>query len=73
MLQCGGLSIEIGAKVHMDTSAIHSRPQGEKRRKMDGNPSIRSILELILLPIHKTRGVTPYGAVEKNLDFSGGL
>ena len=42
-------------------------------RKMDSNPSIRSILELILLPIHKTRGVTPFGAVEKNLDFSGGF
>ena len=28
LLQCGGLSIEIGAKVHMDTSAIHRRPQG---------------------------------------------
>ena len=42
-------------------------------KKMDRNSSLRSILKLVLLPINKTRGITPCGAVEKNLGFSGGL
>ena len=38
----------------------------------DPNPSIRSISKLVLLPKHKTRSMTPYEAIEKNLGFSGG-
>ena len=47
--------------------------KGKKMKNMDKNLSIRSILKLVLLPKHKTRGMTPYGAVEKNWGFSGGL
>ena len=88
MLPCGGSAIDIEAKVHMDTSGIHRRPLGapkiakkslkngfsrEKMKKTDQNSSIRSNLELVLLPKHKTRSMTQYGAVEKNLGLSGGL
>ena len=44
-----------------------------KMKKLEQNSLIRSILKLVLLPTHKTRGMTPYGAVEKNWGFSGGL
>ena len=72
----------------MDTSGKYPRPLGapkiakkslkngfsrEKMKKTDQNSSIRSNLELVLLPKHKTRGMTPYGAVDKKLGFSGGL
>ena len=42
-------------------------------KKFEQNSSIRSVLILLLLPNHKTRGMTPYGAVDKKLGFSGGL
>ena len=88
MLQHGGLATELGVKVHVDTLGTNGGPQGApkiaqkslkngfyrgKMKKLEQNSLIRSILKLVLLPKHKTRGMTPYGAVEKNWGFSGGL
>ena len=88
MLQHGGLTIELGVKVHMDTLGTNGGPQGApkiaqkslkngfyrgKMKKLEQNSSIRFILKLVLLPKHKTRHMTPYGVVEKKLGFSGGL
>ena len=44
-----------------------------KMKKLEQNSLIRSILKLVLQPKHKTKSMTLYGAVVKNLGFSGGL
>ena len=82
LLQHGGLTIELGVKVHMDTLGTNGGPQGApkiaqkslkngfyrgKMKKLEQNSSLRFILKLVLLRIHETRGMTLYEAVEKNL------
>ena len=87
MFQYSELTIELGAKVHMDTLGMNWGPQGapkiaqkslkngfyrEKMKKTFQNSSLRFILKLFLLPKHKTRGMTPYAIVEQNLGSSEG-
>ena len=87
MLQHGGLTIELGVKVHMDTLGTNGGPQGApkiaqkslkngfyrgKMKKLEQNSSIRFILKLVLLPKHKTWRMTPYGVVQKKYGLEWG-